>query len=98
MSLKPLYFKIGLAAALIFLAAYFAVTVFGKNGLMEVNRKQQHLSRIQAENTRIEKENRRLYRRLSRLKNDPAYLEHMIRQQLCVVSKDQFVFKFGSGN
>jgi cell division protein FtsB len=98
MTLRPFHLKIAMAAALLFLAAYFAGAVFGENGLADLNRKQSRLEKIRTENDRLEKENRDLYRRVSRMKTDPVYLEHVIRHQLSVVGSDQIVFKFASDN
>ena len=94
MTLKPWQLKIGLAAAILILAAYLGAILFGDNGLIELNRKKARLEEIQAENRGIEKDNRALYRRVNRLKNDPAYLEYIIRQELSLVGEDEIVFKF----
>jgi len=91
---KPWQLKIGLAAAILILAAYLGAILFGDNGLIELNRKKARLEEIQAENRGIEKDNRALYRRVNRLKNDPAYLEYIIRQELSLVGEDEIVFKF----
>lgn len=94
MTFKPWQLKIGLAAAILILAAYLGAILFGDNGLIALNRKKARLEKIQAENRVIEKENRALYRRVNRLKNDPAYLEYIIRQELSLVGEDEIVFKF----
>jgi len=97
-SVKPLYLKLAIAVGILFLIYYMGGIVAGDNGLMDLNRKQTRLERIQATNKRIERENQALYRRVNRLKNDPAYLEHVVRQQLHLVDEDQLVFKFKSEN
>ncbi len=94
MTFKPWQLKIGLAAAILILAAYLGAILFGDNGLIALNRKKAQLEEIQAENRVIEKDNRALYRRVNRLKNDPAYLEYIIRQELSLVGEDEIVFKF----
>ena len=96
MTIKPLHLKIGLTAGLFILAAYFMVIIFGDNGLIDLNRKKARLNKIQAENQAIEKENLRLYRRVNRLKNDPEFLEYIIRQELYLIGEDELVFKFKS--
>ena len=98
MSVKPLYFKLAILVGIVFLLYYLGDIVAGDNGLMDLNRKQARLEKIQTENKRIERENQALYRRVNRLKNDPAYLEHVVRQQLHVVGEEQLVFKFKSDN
>jgi len=94
MTLKPWHLKIGLAAGIFILAAYLGAIIFGDNGLMELNRKKAQLEKIQAENQGIEKKNQALYRRVNRLKNDPVYLEYIIRRELSLVGEDEIVFKF----
>ncbi|MFP4225823.1 MAG: FtsB family cell division protein [Desulfobacterales bacterium] len=94
MTFKPWQLKIGLAAAILILAAYLGAILFGDNGLIELNKKKARLEEIQAENQAIEKDNRALYRRVNRLKNDPAYLEYIIRQELSLIGEDEIVFKF----
>ena len=96
MTIKPFHLKIGLAAGIFILAAYFMVIIFGDNGLIDLNRKKTRLKEIQAENQAIEKENFRLYRRVNRLKNDPEFLEYIIRQELSLIGEDELVFKFKS--
>mgnify|MGYP006290061803 FL=1 len=98
MSVKPLYFKLAILVGIVFLLYYLGDIVAGDNGLMDLNRKQARLEKIQTENKRIERENQALYRRVNRLKNDSAYLEHVVRQQLHVLGEDQLVFKFKSDN
>ena len=96
MTFKPWQLKIGLAAGILILAAYLGATIFGGNGLMDLNRKKAQLKKIQAENQVIEKDNLVLYRRVNRLQNDPTYLEYIIRQELSLVGEDEIVFKFRS--
>ena len=96
MTFKPWQLKFGLAAGIVILAAYLGATIFGDNGLMDLNRKKAQLKKIQAENQVIEKDNLVLYRRVNRLKNDPTYLEYIIRQELSLVGEDEIVFKFRS--
>ncbi|MFW5901885.1 MAG: FtsB family cell division protein [Thermodesulfobacteriota bacterium] len=98
MHVKPLYLKLAMVVGILFLVYYLGGIVAGDNGLMDLNRKQARLEKIQAENKQIERENQALYRRVNRLKNDPAYLEHVVRQQLHVLGEDQLVFKFKSDN
>lgn len=98
MSVKPLYLKLAMVIGIVFLLYYLVDIVAGDNGLMDLNSKQARLEQIQTANKQIERENQALYRRVNRLKNDPAYLEHVVRQQLHVVGEDQIVFKFNSDN
>ena len=98
MSVKPLYLKLAMVIGIVFLLYYLGDIVAGDNGLMDLNSKHARLEQIQTANKQIERKNQALYRRVNRLKNDPAYLEHVVRQQLHVVGEDQIVFKFNSDN
>jgi len=98
MMLRPFHIKLGLVSGTLILVAYCGGIVLGNHGLLDLNRKRQHLKTIQAENRTIEKGNLMLYRRVDRLKNDPEYLEFIIRQELSVIGEDQIVFKFETGN
>ena len=96
MTIKPLHLKLGLAAGICILAAYFGIIIFGDNGLIDLNRKKARLNKIQTENQALEKENLALYRRVNRLQNDPEFLEFIIRQELFLIGEEQIVFKFKS--
>ena len=98
MSAKPLYIKLAMGIGILFLLYYLGGIVAGDKGLMDLNHKQARLEEIKAANKQIERENQALYRQVNRLKNDPTYLEHVVRKQLHVVGEDQLVFKFKSDN
>ncbi len=98
MTLRPVHIKIGLLVGILLLVAYFGRIALGDHGWLELNRKKQRLETIEAANSAIEDENLRLYRRVNRLKNDPEYLEYIIRRELSVIGEDQIVFKFESGH
>lgn len=96
MTTKPSHLKIGLAATVFILVAYFGVIIFGDNGLLDLNRKKERLYTIQAKNKAIENKSINLYRKLDRLTKDTNYLEYIIRQELCFVGEDEIVFRFDS--
>ncbi len=98
MTLRPVHIKIGLLVGLLLLILYFGRIVLGDNGWLELNRKRQRLETIEAANSAIENENLRLYRRVNRLKNDPEFLEYIIRRELSVIGEEQIVFKFETGS
>ncbi|MFO7838391.1 MAG: septum formation initiator family protein [Desulfosalsimonadaceae bacterium] len=90
--------KTGLICGVLFLLLFLGFSVLGDNGLLDVIRKKDRLHAIEAKNQKIERQNQDLYRRVRRLKNDPRYLEYVIRQQLSVVGPEQIVFKFESSD
>jgi cell division protein FtsB len=80
--------KILVAAVLLGLVNFGLVIVFGDKGVAELYR-QRAAHRLQlAENHRLERTNLALFRRIERLKTDPAYLEAVARQQLMVGSDE----------
>lgn len=76
------------------MGVYLLVTFFGDQGFLTLKSMQQELKAVQEENTRLEKQNMDLYKTISRLKNDPEYIEHTARRELHMVAPDETVFKF----
>jgi cell division protein FtsB len=76
--------KILLAAALLGLVNFGLVIVFGEKGVAELYRQRTACRRQLADNQRLERHNLDLFRRIERLKSDPAYIETVARQQLMV--------------
>ena|GEM_PF-565088 len=68
--------------------------LFGENGLYELQRMRLELSTLKDKNNRLESENNALFQTIDRLKNDPAYIEHIARQELQMIARDEIVFKF----
>jgi cell division protein FtsB len=67
---------------------------FGDNGVVELNRKQQHLNQLIGANQLLSKENLQKYRIVGRLHNDPAYIEDVARKELGMVRSDEYIFTF----
>ena len=78
----------------IMLVFYMGRVLYGDNGLYELYRLRQDLSGLKEENTRLEKENMDLFHTINRLKNDPVYIEHVARQELQMIGKEEIVFNF----
>lgn len=91
---KSVLVKLGFWLISILLVIYLGRTVFGDYGLYELNRMSAELETLKAENARLEEENIALYRTINRLKDDPEYIEHIARQELQMIGKDEIVFKF----
>ena len=90
MTIKHIFF---LAVALIVILSTLLLIVFGENGLTD----QQHLKsrylEVVSENTAIARENARLYRRIERLKNDPAFIESIARRELGMIGSNEIIVK-----
>jgi len=91
---KSGFIKLAFWLISVLLVIYLGRTVFGDYGLYELNRMSMELETLKAENARLEKENIALYRTVNRLKDDPEYIEHIARQELQMIGKDEIVFKF----
>ncbi len=76
------------------LCLYIGVIFFGENGFLHLQQLRDEHQRFKDRNASIEEKNNQLYLTLNRLKNDPAYIEHVIREQLQMNSPDEIIFKF----
>jgi len=76
--------KILAASALIGLVNFGLVIVFGDKGMAELYRQRSAHERQMADNRGLERQNLTLFRRIERLKTDPAYIEMVARQQRMV--------------
>ncbi len=81
-------------ALLVLLVVYTGSIVFGDKGFLHLQRMQAELEQVKAENASIEEENNALYHTVHRLKNDPVYIEHVIRKQLQMNAPGEIIFKF----
>ena len=84
----------GLWATALLLGVYLLAIIFGDHGLTGMKAMREELKQIRQENARLEKENMDLYRTINRLKNDPAYIEQVAREELNMVRPDEIVFRF----
>lgn len=76
--------KILMAVVLLGLVHFALVIIFGDKGVAELYRQRAAHQRQVADNDRLERHNLVLFRKIQRLKNDPAYIEAVARQQLLV--------------
>ena len=83
--------KIVTCCVLIGLLGFALVIVFGNQGLIDLYRQRGTLERQLAKNERQERANISLLRRIERLKNDPAYLERVAREELLMVGPNEIV-------
>ncbi len=75
---------------------YAGLIVFGDNGFLHLQQMRAELEQLKALNASIEKDNNDLYNTVNRLKNDPVYIEHVIRKQLQMNGPDEIIFKFSN--
>ncbi len=94
MILKTAHFNIALILAACLLAAYLGLIIFGDNGVVDLNAKKERLAKITAENEKLEDQNVQLYRKITRMKEDPVYIEDTARQELKMIREDEIIFKF----
>ena len=66
-------------------------TVFGTGGYMDLQKRDTELQRMKDKVEDLEKENRRLTGEVKSLKNDPAAIERVAREQLKLVKPGERV-------
>lgn len=81
-----------LAAGIV--TAYFFVVIRGDKGWDELNAMKQEVKALKTQNEALSRKNMELRQKVNRLKNDPEFLEDVVRQELKVIAKDEIVFKF----
>jgi cell division protein FtsB len=86
--------KIILTGVAIVMCHLLLVVLFGDNGLIELNRKQDTYQRLLVKNEHLTQENLKMYRTIDRLANDPAFVESVARRELGMVRPDELIFKF----
>jgi len=80
-----------IAAAGVVLFILMLVIVFGDNGLVELSRMRDRQGHLAAGNETLARENVSLYRIIGRLRNDPAYIESVARNELGMIGKDDVI-------
>jgi cell division protein FtsB len=87
-----------LAALLIFsglfLLGMMGVTIWGGQGLLAVQHKQQEITRMARELDMLEQENARLLHEVQRLRVDMVYVEKIAREEIGLVRPGELVFEF----
>ncbi len=83
-----------LSAFTVLLAIYAGFIAFGEGGYLELRQMRAELAEIREINASLEQENNAVYHTVHRLKNDPVYIEHVIRTQLQMNAPGEMIFKF----
>lgn len=80
-----------IVAAMVFIT--LTITLFSANqGISKIHRKIQERNRLVEANLGLAQRITDKYRRIERLKHDPAYIEFLARKNLNMVRKDELVF------
>lgn len=77
--------------AILGLFSLLMFTLFGENGLADLNRLKAERDIIIKKNTELIQENLSLSREIERLKNDPEYVGNVARKELGVIGKGEIV-------
>lgn len=85
--------KITLFSVVSILFLLFLLILVGDNGLLDMNKLQKGKRDLTRKNEELARENVSLYREIDRMKNDPAYLESVARQELGVIAEDEVILK-----
>jgi len=70
------------------------VTIVGERGALHLWRLHGEKSNLDEQNYRLQKENEALRLRISRLRNDDAYLEKLAREELNLVRPGEVIYRF----
>ncbi len=68
--------------------------MFGKNGLLNLRRLKREKALYQRKVEELRRENRRLIREIERLRNDPEYIEAVIKNELRMIRKNEVIIYF----
>jgi cell division protein FtsB len=78
----------------LFLLGMMGLTIWGDQGLLTVQRRQQETMRMAREIEILEQENARLSHEIQRLRVDMVYLEKIAREEIGLVRAGELVFEF----
>jgi cell division protein FtsB len=75
------------------LVSLFFFIIFSEHGLMDLNLLKNEKNSLVQRNEQIARENLSLSVEISRLENDPKYIENVARQELGMIGKDELILK-----
>ena len=84
-----------LSLIILILFSLLLLIIFGDNGLVDFVLIKGERDRLVEKNEKLNRENLNMYREIDRLKNDPKFVENVVRQELGVIDKDEVIFKTG---
>ena len=88
--------KILLSLVALVLLNILLVIIFGDRGLVEVNQLKDERDHLMRDNHDLKEKNTALRREIERLKSDPAYIEHVARQELGMIGRDEVIVRFNA--
>lgn len=87
--------NITLSIVILILFSLFLLIIFGDDGLFDFVQIKGEKDRLVERNEKLNQKNLNMYREIDRLKNDPKFVEDVVRQELGVIGKDEVIFKTG---
>ena len=84
-----------LSMVILILFSLFLFIIFGDKGLVDFVLIKGEKNSLIEKNEKLNQENLNMYREIDRLKNDPKFVENVVRQELGVIGKDEVIFKTG---
>lgn len=78
---------------ILILFSLFFLIILGDDGLVDFVLIKGEGDRLVEQNKKLNQENFVMYREIDRLKNDPKFVENVVRQELGVIGKDELIFK-----
>ena len=85
--------KILLSLAILAILSTSLLIVFGENGLGDHRRLRLRHEQLVGQNQAMTRENARLYHQIERLRNDPAFIETIARQELGMIGSREIIVK-----
>ena len=87
--------NIMLSMVILILFSLLLLIIFGDNGLVDFVLIKGEKNSLIEKNEKLNQGNLNMYREIDRLKNDPKFVENVVRQELGVIGKDEVIFKTG---
>ena len=85
--------RIAISFVAFVLVALFFFIISSEHGLMDLNLLKNEKNSLVQKNEQIARENLSLSVEISRLENDPKYIENVARQELGMIGKDELILK-----
>jgi len=85
--------RILLCLAVLVLFSMLLFILYGDHGFADYNLLKSQRDLFIEKNERLATENRLLYDKINRLETDPVYIEHIARQELGMIGKDELILK-----
>lgn len=77
-----------------FILSLCILTALGERGVLHLWRLKGEKTKLDEENYHLQKENESLRQRISKLRNDNAYLEKLAREELNLVRPGEIIYRF----